>query len=436
MDESGKATIEGESGMKDLRFEALLAAARPEKTRANVDFTEKVMTSIRSSEILSSQIRKKSVNKKETLFMKLRHLPKFAIVAIAIGALLVVSGTAFAAYQLLWPKPQVHVSAPTTSVSGRQEVAISFASCGASDLASHYELKSNATITIDEVPNVVKAHCELDAISTWAAATFPHDKPFAPFRTEKEYDSVMLDTAMATHIKSSDGTSITFMGLTKYNQTDATFATSAKTKYIANGTYVSAKDITSNDPVVYITSEVNHFTQSDDCTPQHCSTSGKPVSNDLLAVVKLSQPFQFYDQFAWQSLTERTTCEGNPNDTCLSGFSGAIDLYENNIVPEIGKTQMKEIQGVVTELNGNTTVIRSSSGTLFTIVNATDIVSAYNTQKAAQYYNNLTVKVGSSLRVSYIEEPTLHTRTLASAMLMGVQLQTEQVGKSDLPSAY
>ena len=423
--------------MKDSRFEALLAAARPKNIHANDDFTDEVMSSIHSSEILSSQIRKKSVNKKETLFMKLRHVPKFAIIAIAIGALLVVSGSAYAAYQLLWPKSHVEISQPTTSVSGRQEVAISFADCGSGSLTSQYELKSNATITIDEVPGVVKAHCELNAITTWADATFPHDKHFAPFRTDKEYDSVLLNTSMSTHIKSSDTSSITFTGLTKYNRTDETFTTSSKTRYIAGGMDVSAKDITLSDPVVYVTSEVNHITQSANCSPQHCSSSGKPVSKELLAVVKLSLPFQNYDQFAWQSLSERITCIGNPEDTCLTGYSGGIDLYQGGATASRqNNTQMKEIQGVVTQLSGKTTTIRSSSGTLFTVVTLTDVVASYNTQKAAQYYNNQTVTVGSSLVVRYLEGADQRSHTIAPESLISVQLQIEIVGKSDPVKAY
>lgn len=437
MDEPGKTTVEGAVSMKDIRFDALIIATRPDTYRIDTSFTDKVMASVGYSEILSAQIRKKGVNKKETLFMKLRHLPKLAIVAIAIGGLLVLSGTAFAAYQLLWPKPTVHVSAPTTSVGGRQEVAISLAQCGDSTLASHYELKSNATITIDEVPSVVKAHCELDAIGTWADATFPHDERFASFNTAKEYDTVQVNTAMATHIKSQTADSITFTGLTKYNQTDTTFATSAKTRYIADGRDVSAKDITVDDPVVYVTSQVEHMTQSADCSPQHCSTSGKPVSTELVAVIKLSLPFQYYDQFAWQSLTERDNCMGNPNDTCLSGFIGGVDLYQGNVPPITNDgPQMKEIQGVITELNGNSVIIRSSSGTLFTLTTPTDVVASYNTQKAAQYYNNQKVVVGSTLHVTYVENADAHSKTLTAANIQSIMLQTEQVGKSDPVNAY
>jgi len=442
MDESGETAIEGGDCMKDTRFDALLAASRPKNFRRNDNFTDTVMSKIKSSEILSSQIRKTSVKQNkilgETLFMKLRHLPKLAVIAIAAGALVLVSGSAFAAYQLLWPKPEVHVSQPTTSTGGRQEVAISYEKCGSNTLASRYELKSNATISIDEVPGVVKAQCELGAIGEWAENTFPHDARFAPMNTNKEYDSVGLSTSMATHIKTRSDTSVTFVGLTKYMQEDVTLDVTPGVRFIVDGHDATAADISVDDPIVYITSETRHMVQSPDCTSMHCSISSTSNTRKLLAVVKLSSEFKFYDQFAWQSLTERATCQGNPNDTCLSGYIGGIDLYMGNATMTLDdKTvQMKEIQGVVTALNGASTTIRSSSGTLFTIVTPSDVVNAYNTQKAAKYYNNQTVGIGSSIVVSYIEKIDQYSRTLNATNLISVYLRTEQVGKSDPVNAY
>lgn len=424
--------------MKNTRFEALIAAARPETHRIEVDFTDRVMSRIRNPEILSSQIRKKSVNKKETLFMKLRHLPKFAVIAIAIGALLLVSGSAFAAYQLLWPKPHVEVSQPTTSPSGRQQVAISFDQCGDNTTAKHYELKRNATITADQIPAVLKARCELDAIGTWAKQAFPSDERMqTQYKDLSPYDSTMTDIAMATRIKAKDASSITFEGLTKYNQVDKTIDAPATVRYISGGREVKADDIKVGDPVVYVTSELSLMTPQPGCSEQHCSISGAPVSSTLLAVVKLSQPLQDYDQFAWQSLTEIDTCSGNPADSCLTGYAGAVDLYEGNATFTAGSDdQAKEIQGVVTSLDGPSTTIQSSSGTLFTIQTPSDVITTYNTQKAARYYNNQQVKIGSHLIVRYVESADLHNHTIPAKSLSSFQLSIELVGKSDPVEAY
>jgi len=419
--------------MKDVRFNALLVAARPKGHRNDDSFTDKVMDLLEPPEILSSAVRSMNVTKKETFMTKIKRLPAFALIAIVIGATLLLSGSAYAAYQLLWQKPEVHVSAPEQSVSGRDEVVILLKQCGDSTLASRYELKKNATITAAQVAGVVQARCELDAIGTWAMNTFPHDERFAPSNA-KEHDSIMLDTSFATHIKSRSHDSITFTGLTKYNQPDKTYTVNKDTRFVVDGHDVAPEKIGLDDPVVYITTETYRIGDSSNCG-QSCSVSSEFVGTTLHAVVKLSMPFENYDQLAWQSLTERTTCAGNPNDSCLTGFIGGIDLYTGSTTSELGKTEMKEIQGTVTQLDGKSVVIKSSSGSIFTITTPTDVISTYNTHKAGQY-NNQAVKIGSTLRVSYVESADQHAKTLHGGMLMSVYLQTETVGKGDLPAAY
>ena len=434
MDESCEGTAKGEAHMKNRDFEALLLAAKPKNYSGDSQFTESVMQKVHGSEILSSAVRKTNVNKKETFMTKIKRLPAFALIAIVLSMALFLSGSAYAAYQLLWPKPEVQVSAPEKSISGRDEVALSIEQCGDSTLATHYELKKNATITSSQIAGVVQARCELDTIGTWAQNTFPHDERFAQ-QNKAAHDSTMLNTSMATHIKSKDDSSITFTGLTKYNQADKTLAATASTRYIADGRDVKADQITENDPVVFITTEVYRVGDSTHCG-QSCSIRSEYVSSTLQAVVKLSLPFENYDQFAWQSLTEKQVCQGNPNDTCLTGFVGGIDLYLGTAQMKPNESMMKEIQGVITDINGKSVTIRSSSGNLFTLTTPTDVVTSYNTNKAAQYYNNQTVKVGSRLIVSYIEKENEHSKNLTSSSLSSIQFQIEIVGKSDAPSAY
>ena len=425
--------------MKDTYFTALLIASKPKEHLSDKVFTDKVMRSLTSTEILSSAIRNMDVTKKETFMKRIKRLPAFMLVAIVVGAALLLSGSAYAAYQLLWQKPEVHVSEPTKSVSGRDEVAITLQQCEDRTLAARYELKRNATITADQVAGVAEARCELAAIDTWAQSEFGNGKNSRFTRmpnTKEPYNSEHVSTSMATHIQSRDASSVTFVGLTKYNQSDKAFTNTENVRYFADGKEVKSGDIADSDPVVYVTRYRERMTPAPGCDEKHCSISGALLGEDLLAIVKLNLSFENYDQFAWQSLTERTTCTGNPNDSCLTGFIGGIDLYYGPASVDLEKNMMKEIQGTVTQLNGKSIVIKSSSGSLFTLITPSDVVSTYNTTKAGRYYNNQTVEVGSTLRVSYTESADQHTKTLTSDMLMSVLLQTEGVGKSDAPTAY
>ena len=431
MDSSGKSTAAGETSMKDSQFIAALIAAGP--AAKDSVFTDNVMRLIKSDEIFTAQIRTMDSTNKETLFMKIRHLPKLAIIAIALGSVLLVSGTAVAAYQLLWPKPQANVTESTTSVSGRSEIAFSFSSCGDDALASRYELKRNATITAEQVPGVVQAHCELAAIQSWAQKTYPMKSTYGESHAEP-YDLNSLTVSMAAQVASVDDETITFAAQEKYMQPAVTLDTNSAVKYIVDAQQVAASGIKAGDSVVYITSDVKHMVPREGCSEQSCGMSSTEKETTLVAVVKLSMPFENYDQFAWQSLAERQACFGNPDDSCLTGYAASIDLYQGST--KVSEGSFKEIQGVVTSLDGANITIRSSSGSLFTITPSTNIVEKYNTEKAAQYYNNKTVAVGSSLIVRYSERDSSHAKTITQAMLQSVQFQIEVVGKSDPINAY
>lgn len=421
--------------MKDLRLQAVIIAARPKTYQTSKKFTDTVMGRLRSTEIFTSHIRKMNVNKKETFRMKLRHLPKLAIVAIALGCLLVLSGAAYATYQLLWPKPLVEVSQSEKSVSGRDQVIVLTGECGDEKLATRYELKKNAPINADEIGQVVQAHCELGAIQTWADTTFPSNSKQMYSSHSGPFELVQVVTSMATTLQSKDSNAITFTGLTKYNQEDESFKLSNSVRYIVNGREAKAGDIAVGDTVAYVMSQKSLMTPRPDCTETSCGYSSNSTTKTLLAVVKLDMPLKYYDQLAWQSLAERTTCLGNPNDSCLTGYVGGIDVYYGTASVEDAQ-QMKEIQGVVTKLSGKTTTIQSSSGTLFTIILPYDAVSEYNNGRAKQYYNDQTVKLGSTLRISYIEPQSASNKTIKAEQLTGFMLQVEMISKGDRPQAY
>jgi len=421
----------------DTRFDALIAAARPEKSHPRAEFTDRVMQSIASPEILSSQIRRMNDTKKETFIMKLRHLPKFAIVAIAVGALLLLSTGVYATYQLLWPKPEVTVSAPTTSQNGREEVAISFAQCGDTAMAQRFELKRNAIITSDQIAGVVKGQCELKAIGAWSEKEFGSEirNRMLPHGTEP-YDNEYARPSMASLLTSRSATSLTFGGLEKYHQSEKTLPTTENVRYFADGMQVKASDIAENSPVVYIVKYREHMTPKPGCDNTHCSISSTLLGEELLAVVKLSLPFENYDQLAWQSLTEKMVCTGNEADTCLTGYIGGIDLFMGSDAKlNVDGFVYKEIQGVITKIEGPTITIRSSSGTLFTLVPGKDIVNEFNTTRT-QHYNNRKIEVGNSVGVRYYEPKDKHEKTLTSRNIAYISLQLEMVSKGDPLNAY
>lgn len=431
MDEPCEATAEGEVSVKDLEIEKLLLAARPDTYSANSKFADTVMRGIQHSEILLSAVRKMDVNKKETFIMKFKHLPRIAIVAIALGALVVVSTSAYAAYQLFWAKPEVRVIESKTSVSGRDEVLLSTSGCDTTS-STRYELKKGSTIEADRISAVVQAHCELQAIENWARQSYG-DQSMADLSgletNSKPVRQTIVVTSMATHLQTKQGSSFTFAGLDKYGWPKNTLKADKNVKYIVDGENSTADAIKEGDSVVYVATGNISMTRNQNGS---IDTDNNP-DRTLVAVIKLSMPFEDYDQFAWQSLSQRETCYGNPNDDCVAG-GASIDLYMGGGNAGIsGSTIMKEIQGNVVGLNGNKTSIRSSSGTVFTVTTPTDVVTDYNTNKAARYYNNQKVILGSSISVQYAEDKGAHATEISAAYM---RFQIELVSKGDPVKAY
>jgi len=438
MDESRKVKTEGEIIMKDSQFNALLAASKPDNYKSNTIFTDAVMSSIKTSEILSSQVRKTSVNKKETLFMKLRHLPKFAIVAIAIGVLALLSGTAYATYQLLWQKPEASVSKPTTSQSGRKEVSLLFSQCGTTYTPERYELKRDATITADQIEKVVKAQCELQAINEWAETTYGGKSSDGSYKIDSKSQAMRHPgVSAAARIGSINKSSITFSGQNKYNTQDTTLDIPKDIRYIANGTDVTSTQFKPGDTVVYVTKQGTRQTPKEDCVTDACREYGEYFTTQaLIAVIKLDRPFDDYDQSAWQSLTELSVCEGNKEDLCLGGYSGSIDLYMNTMSQDFEKKIItKEIQGVITELNGKSLKIKSSSGSIYTVTTPSDVISSFNNNKSTDY-NNQNIKIGSTLSIRYNEKETEHTKTIDVDKVFWVTVKLEIVKKGDPVKLY
>jgi hypothetical protein len=413
--------------MNEKTIEYYLIAARKDET--NNAFVTSVMQKVTGHETLAAHL--PNAKRRHTK----RRLPAFAVIAIAVGIVALLSGTSYAAYKLLWQKPEVHNAAPITKTTGgRSNVSLSLSGCDPKDIKTQYVVKHGATITDADVPMVVQAHCELDAIGTWAKSTFPYSSEETAPPIGQAYDQTRLNTSMATHIASRDDKTIVFTGLTKYNEKDTSFTPSDDVQFIADGHQVKASDISSDDPVVYVTGQKSHMVPSAGCNQQHCSYGGTSDAPILLAVVKLDLPFQYYDQLAWQSLAEVDTCQGNSQDTCLMGYIGGVDIYITNRIMQNNET-MKTIQGVVTTLTNSSATIKTSSGRIFTI-NTPGSFGTYNTTKAARYYNNQYVKVGSSLSVMYVEATGSQNLTIESSQIIETQMMLEGIGKSDPVKAY
>lgn len=424
--------------MKPYTIEQLCIAAAPTASKIDLTFTDSVMGRIRHARQLpfkQAVLRVQPTNK-QGLFARLRHLPKFAVVLLAIVALIIASTTVYAAY-LLWPKPHASVSKPTANGTGRLQLEVSFDQCGDQRTPKkEYELKQGAPITPDQIPQIIQAHCELDAIGTWAKKVFPD--PDAPQFKQgvpiKPYDSVHVEVWFAAHIRAHSDTSITLEGQPKYGLPDKTFAVSAQTTYVADGKKVARQALKTGDVVVSVLRQTIHMVPRADCDDKHCSMSSTEMHEELLAVVKLDLPFEAYDQIAWQSLAEREPCPGNEADSCVS--NGSIDLFMGNAsIPLHGTKVYKRIQGKLLQQSGNSFSIVTASGRTFTFTMDSDIIGSFNTHRSSDY-NNLVIVPGDTIQVDYIEDKATHSQTIVQKDISMIREELELVRKADPIKKY
>ncbi|MDB5162147.1 MAG: hypothetical protein JWM52_655 [Candidatus Saccharibacteria bacterium] len=421
--------------MKDVLLSGLLIEARSKNYVPNRTFTDRIMDSLQPSAIFTKQIRRMNVNKKETFIMKLKHLPKFAIVAIAIGATVLLSGSAYAIYSL-WAHPEIHVTSPETSASGRQEVSIAFSSCGTTQTANKYELKRDATIDASQIEAIAKARCELQAINDWAMKTYAQG-PDGSFGDPRTHELPAVQSVR--QLISVSDSSITFAE--KKNKLsvlpEETLDAPDSIRFIANGTDVARSAFKPGDAVAYVTMSKTVKTPMEKCTSDACREFGeyRGVSR-LVAVVKLDRDFKDYDDDAWQSLAELSSCMGNENNLCLHGNAASTTLYYRDLQSSFTETQMtKNIEGTVTAIENNTFTIKGTSGTLFTIEAPARIFTDFNASNTAAF-NNAEVVVGSTVRVTYLESKTAHGTTIPNNTIQGIDFRLEILTKGGAAHAY
>lgn len=392
----------------------LLSLSRPTELPVKTEFTDKVMLIIEQREIFSRVVRITDVTRqKETWFMKFKKLPITAIIAIGLFAAVSVGGVAYAVIEL-WPKPNTSTREAENTHSGRNQLISDLENCSGDSKTStkRYELKENATITKEEVPAIVQAQCELNAIQAWAEES-------APEKFKDDHATNMVNTSTASRIKSIKNDTVTIRG----DDGELEFTTSQDTIFIADGTAVNSKSLKVGDPVVVVS-----YDQYDS------SGSGFPKHRTLHAIIKLDLPYESYDQQAFQSLTEIVPCIGNSADDCKTGYSGSIDVYYRDDPSTEG--EIRQINGQLTQISANGFSIKSTSGTIFKFNTSTNLINEFNVHKSGNYGGN-TIVIGDSLTVFYRASDELNaTYNFGSDDLDQVSLDLEIIDKNSSINKY
>ena len=363
-----------------MKIEARIIASRPHSSKSNTEFSEAVMNKI--------------TNKKQPRFLLLLRRSPLAMALTAIIAIALISGTAYAATSYLWPQLMPGISAPQKSTSGRTSVIVT--NCSDANTPNRYELKKGSLVTNDKINDVVKAKCELDAVSSWANKLYP--APSLGGNVDNKPGSTQIRTfitpgLMAVQIGKIDANSLTVRdsgSLVEYS-----VSISPETKVIVNGQYAKLSQLSVGDAITLVTEASTTTRNQADCTDTHCNADIVSTTTKTLAIVKLTYSFDTFRSIS--SLVESEHCIGNPLDDCPS--TGSIDIFSSNITMDKGY-EFADISGKVEAYSDSSIMIKTTSGRSVVVGTPWNLIERFNATKSPEY-DGIVIAIGDTIDVGY-----------------------------------
>jgi hypothetical protein len=335
-------------------------------------------------------------------FTKWRHMHRLAFAIIAIAALALVSGTAYAAYQL-WLKPQADIQHFGQNQYGRNEALVRFQNCKESAAAT-YEVKSSSQLTAQQLSQLLQAKCGMETIESWANATAP---------TSLHTITQLYPGAFT--VKSIKGDTYELHG----SREDRTVTVTKDTAFIVHGMQVGRDAIHVGDTVGYVEKDT------------YAPGGGWPTERKSIAIVAFELPAGMYEVDLQNQVAQRQDCHGNPGESCVN--SGLIDVYPRNGENNAAQTDPGDyftIQGRIVEHSGATVKLKASSGKIYTITAPLDMLANFN-YTYSQNYSGTTIQIGDMLMVDYIQPPSADHKVIQPRQLRSVALMIEMVKKTD-----
>lgn len=411
--------------MRKHDLDAYIVAARPEgATSANSVFTDKVMAAVTANERFSAVFRKTSVIKKETLLMKIRHLPKIAIVAIAIGALLFVTGTTYAVLQTVTHLTQVKVNQSGANEFGREQLTVEFDSCDAQKKeGTTYELKRGSNLSADDGQKVLQARCDMDIITSWLQGDA---RAIEQTGGSRHAARLLSSLSTADTVKDIQGNRLILERREKLLPDDV--------RVVENGKEVGLDAIKPGDTVIYFVPA-----QYKDLYDANNASDARGA-----IIFKLPLDVRYYSLEFRSYVHARSACHGNSTRTCLqsNGINHTIlTVAHGGGMPSMGDPRMpKEVQGRVVSYDAGSVRLDVGDGVIYTIQTPHNVIDDYNRTTvyglasfdriyAKTSPEDLMIKPGDSLEIHYLEPENETSPALLWDQITVVSLMVERTVK-------
>lgn len=398
--------------MKLSDLESKIIKSAPLNSRGNTAFTDQVMnvvTTMSHQGVLHTTDR---IGKRSLLF-RLHHLPKFAVILLAIVLLFTISGVSYAIVETV-KHLNVGVEKSGPNTFGREQLNVTFDSCAEQEkTGTKYELKKDSGLSIDDGAKVLQARCDLDLIGSWiekdtTTKSIVKDHPFISSLTK-----VNIGNRIGT-VTATDDETITL------NDKNV-FTLPGDARIINDNTLANRDSLKPGDTVLYF-------------SPYALDRMAFTDPAAGVIVFKLKLPANYYNLRLQSYVSTRGACIANPKRECLLHNSiNSVKL----ILARGGATagsDFKNIQGRIVEYNAHHIKLAVGDGVYYTIQTPSNIIDGYNTSSvyrldrvyAKTDPNALKVTIGDTLDVYYNEVVDKASHDLAWAQTLTISLLVER----------
>lgn len=353
-----------------------------------------------TNRVMSSITHRASV--KKPIFIKIKHMSRFALATLTFCSIVATSGSAYAAYQM-WFNPTAKVQNTGQNQYGRDEFLATLSNCGTTASAL-YEVKTGISLSEEEIAQLLQARCELDFVQKWANKNWRPSTPTLGVNVSFE----------AFRVTAVDKSTISLHS----SQFDTVLDITKDTQFIANNMKTSANSIKTENIVVYVERDT------------YLPSSGSPTKRELMAIIKLELPIEAYSVNRQSQVNERTSCIGNSNESCIN--SASIDVYPRNNEDVSSKTvsgDFYRIQGELISNDGASFELKSSSGAIYKVTAPLDIISRFNSDNSTDY--GTSIIIGDMISVQYFQNVTDDHKTIQPQQIHSINLLIELTNKTD-----
>lgn len=426
--------------MKIFDLDYTLIKAMPAEGPVDTLFTERVMQSVLSPS-LESIVNNTHSSHKRSLLFRFRHLPRFAIVLLALAFLLTVSGATYAIVETVKQAGQKNVKLEASHMNeqGRQQLSVTFDNCDQEKKdGTTYELKKDSGLSAEEGANVLQAQCERDSIIEWIEKDPTLSKQIP--NPNSIYSMLRTDGFVGT-FQGINESGIALHSTTAFSagKQDQTVPLPKDARVVDGGKIVDSTALKSGDTVLYF-------------TPRSYSTQTGTPDLENVIVFKLDLDAKYYGLDMQSYVRARQPCENNEARTCVvSNHINTVNLDVSRggaPMNTSGELANKVIQGKIVSWSDQAIKLDVGSGKIYTFHTDSNVIDTYNqtTVYGLKSYDavyaktnpeDLKIGVGDSLEVDYAENAGSSASVLEWSQIQDLRLMVERsIGNLEILHKY